>query len=220
MPQSIDSKPRSAFFAAALVLLLASFALAACGSSSSGSTSTSSGSTASTKASATTSTTTGGAPAARGSRFAAVRECLQKNGITLPKRTQGQRPSGGGFLAGGASQLPKGTTRAQYQAAIKKCGGFPGGGRFGGVASRVKNPAFKTALAKFAACLGENGVKVPAPNLSGKGPIFDTKGLNVSSAKFRAAETKCSGLLRSSFRPAPGAAGAGGAPGAAPPAGG
>ena len=38
-------------------------------------------------------------------RFAAVRECLQKNGITLPQRTPGQRrPPGaaGGFLGGGA----------------------------------------------------------------------------------------------------------------------
>jgi hypothetical protein len=207
MPQSI-SKPRSALVAA-LVLVLASFALTACGSSSS-----------STSVSATASTTKGGAQGGRASRFAAVRECLQKNGIALPTGTPGQPASGGGFLAGGAPRLAKGVTAAQYQAAIKKCGGFPRGGRFGGPTNRINNPAFKQALAKFAACLGENGVKVPTPNTSGKGPIFNTKGLNVNSAKFKAAQTKCSGLLRSTFQPAPGAAGPGGAAGGAPPAGG
>ena len=201
MPQSSSRKPKTAI-AAALVLILASLALAACGSSSTSSSS-------STNASATTSTAAGGSLKAGGARFTAIRGCLQKAGITLPKRTPGQQtPTGGGFLAGGAPQLPKGVTAAQYQAAIRKCGGFPrGGGRFGGPTSRINNPAFKQALAKFAKCLGENGVKVPAPNTSGKGPIFNTQGLDVNSAKFKAAQTKCSGVLRNTFRPSPGAAG-------------
>ncbi len=73
----------------------------------------------------------GSPPARAASRFKALRECLQKNGITLPKRTPGQRPPGG-FLGGaGGPQLPAGVTRAQYQAAVKKCGGaaFAGAGR-------------------------------------------------------------------------------------------
>ena len=68
----------------------------------------------------------------------------------------------------------------------------------------------------------ENGVNVPTPNISGNGPVFSTKGLDTSSAKFRAAEQKCSSLLRIA-RPgaqgAPPAAGQSG-PGAAPPEGG
>jgi hypothetical protein len=64
----------------------------------------------------------------------------------------------------------------------------------------------------------ENGVNVPAPNTSGKGPVFNIKGLNTASATFKTAETKCSSDLRGSFRPSPGAAGAapGGAGGAGP----
>jgi hypothetical protein len=214
MSQSSSSNPRTAL-AVALALVLASLVLAACGSSSTSS-------TASTNASATTATTTGSSVKARGARFTAIRECMQKAGITLPKRTQGQRPpAGGGFQAGGAPQLPKGVTAAQYQAAIKKCGGFPrGGGRFGGPISRINSPVFKQALARFAKCLGENGVKVPAPNTSGKGPIFNTQGLNVNSPKFKAAQTKCAGVLRNTFRAAPGAAGAGPAAGAPPTPGG
>jgi hypothetical protein len=150
-----------------------------------------------------------------------VRECLKKEGITLPQRTPGQkRPSGGagGFLGGGGAsgaagpQLPKGVTRAQYEAALKKC---RGGNSFGrGGAGRFDSPTFKAALAKFATCLRQNGVNVPVPNTSGKGPVFDTKGIATSSAQFRTAEAKCQSDLSGAVRRGPGAGGgAGGVPG-------
>jgi hypothetical protein len=201
--------------AAVVLAVLASVILAACGSSSNSS-------SASTTTSASTSTaTTGKAAGAAGSRFAALRECLQKNGITLPKRpTGGKRPpAGGGFLgggAGGAPKLPAGVTRAQYEAAIKKCGGSSRGSFAGAGAARFNTPAAKQALAKFAACLRTNGINVPEPNTSGKGPIFSSKGLSTSSPKFVAAESKCRGDLQGVFGTRPGA---GGAAGAAPPSG-
>ena len=210
MPQIISIRRRrrhTPAAAAVLLLVLASLVLAACGGSSGSTTSTA-------NASATTSTRAGAAGALAG-RFSALRECLQKNGITLPKRTPGQRPSpgSGGFLGGGGAALPKGVTQAQYEAAVKKCGGDVNGGAFfRGGAGRFDSPAVTQALAKFAACMRENGVNVPTPNTSGKGPIFNTKGLNTSSAAFKAAETKCSSDLRGAFRVRPGAAGAPGAP--------
>jgi hypothetical protein len=175
--------------AAVLVLLLACLGLAACGSSS--------GSSSSTTSASAPATTTTGAKGPNAGRFAAIRECLQKNGITLPQRTPGQRrqPGGaGGFLGGGGGaaggpSLPKGVTRAQYEAALKKCGGGNFAGRGGG--ARFKSPAFKAALAKFASCMRENGVNMPEPNTSGTGPVFSSKGLNTSSPKFQAAEVKC-----------------------------
>lgn len=141
-----------------------------------------------------------------------MRECLQKNGITLPARTPGSGPrAGGGFLgAAGGPQLPKGVTRAQYEAALKKCGG--GHSFVGGPGRRLDSPVFKAALAKYATCLRQNGINVPAPNTSGKGPIFDTKGINTSSSQFRTASTKCRATLVSAFRRPAGAPGAGGAP--------
>jgi hypothetical protein len=218
---SIRRKP-AASAAAVLVLLLACLGLAACGGSSSSSSS-------STAAAATSASTGTGAKGPNAGRFTAIRECLQKNGITLPKRTPGQkRPPGGagGFLGGGAggpgavggSQLPKGMTRAQYEAILKKCGGGAFAGRGG---ARFKSPAFKAALAKFATCMRENGVNVPAPNTSGTGPVFDTKGIDTSSTQFKAAEAKCQSDLTGAFRRGPGTGGSpnasGAPPGAAPP---
>ena len=213
--------------AALVILLLACIGLVACGGSSSTTSSsanaaaigTSSTGTSSTGASSsgTSSTGTSAAPAGRrgGARFTAIRECLQKNGITLPTRPSGSRsPRGFSAGAGGGPTLPKGVTRAQYEAALKKCGGgrFGGGGHF----TRTGSPVFKTALAKFAACLRQNGVDVPAPNTSGNGPIFDTKGINTSSPQFRSAETKCRSTLTDAFRRPSGASGAPGASGPPP----
>lgn len=199
MPHIISIR-RRATAAGVLFLVLASLALAACGGSSTNSSS-------STNASASAGTTSTGSAGAgpRSGRFKALRECLQKDGITLPQRIPGQRPpsGAGGFLGGGAGpQLPKGVTRAQYEAVLKKCGGA---GRLFGGGRRLNSPSFTKALARFAACMRQNGVNVPGPNTSGNGPIFSTKGLNAISAKFRTAEARCRRNLPGAFRTGPGA---------------
>jgi hypothetical protein len=221
---------------AALLLLLAALGVSACGSSSSSkatnaaaTTSTQPGSTGSSGGAngatgggsgsgspapggaggsgATGSPAPGSGPAGRGGqRFAKVRECLQKQGITLPKVRPGGGPYGGprGLLRPGTGgpQLPKGMTRAQFEAAVKKCGGGSfGRARFFGGAARLNNPAYRQALSRFAACLRRNGVNVPPPNTSGNGPIFNTKGINTASAQFRTARMKCAGELRGALRP-------------------
>jgi hypothetical protein len=222
-----NTRSRKSAAAAVVILLLACIGLAACGGSSSKTSSSANAASVGTASTGTTSTgasSNGTSPSGSGTstpgvgrggaRFAALRECLEKNGITLPTRTPGSgRPAGGpgGFLGDGA-QLPKGVTRAQYEAALKKCGGHV----FGGAGARfANNPVFKAALAKYAECLRQNGVNVPAPNTSGKGPVFDTKGIDTSSPRFRAATTKCRSTLTGAFRrpggaggPAPGGGGA------------
>jgi len=185
--------------ATVLVLLLACLGLAACGGSSS--------STSTTTASAASATTP---PAPGAGRFAAIRECMAKNGVPLPQRTPGAPrcpPGVGGFLGGGAGagpRLPAGVTRAQYEAALKKCGG--GFFRRG---NRLRNPAVRAAYVAFAKCMRQNGVNVPEPNTSGSGPVFSTKGLDTTSPQFKAAYAKCQPVLRSTLRP-PGAGGGGG----------
>jgi hypothetical protein len=196
-----------------MALLLVSLGLAACGSSSSSSSSTT----------ATASASTGpGGKGPNAGRFAAVRECLQKNGVTLPAFKPGQHgqpQARSPFGGAGGRQLPKGVNKAKYEAALKKCGGGNFAGRGGGGA-RFKSPAFQAALAKFATCMRQNGVNVPAPNTSGSGPVFDTKGIDTSSAQFKAAEAKCQSDLSGAFKrgTGTGAPGTNGAPaGAAPP---
>jgi hypothetical protein len=188
---------------AVLVLVLAALLLAACG----GSSNTTSSSTA---AGASGSTTPGAGTGARGGRFAAVRACLQKQGITLPRRSPGS-PGAGGLLGSGSGQgptLPAGVSRAQFEAATKKCGG----GNFARRGRAPNSPARTSALTAFAGCMRANGVNLPAPNTSGKGPVFNTSGLNVSTAQLNAAQAKCSSALQGAF--AGGRAGGG-----APPAG-
>ena len=203
----------SAPLAALALILCCSVVLAACGGSSS-----------STSSSASSKSATSAGKGAGSARSAALRSCLAKQGITLPSapaagspQSSESAPPTGGQRPGGGFKLPNGESSAQLQAALKKCGGgnFPAGGaaRFGGANS-------SKTLAKFSACMRENGVDLPAPNTSGKGPVFNTKGLNTSSAAFKSAESKCRSDL--------GAAGAGGgppsgggeAPSGGPPAGG
>jgi hypothetical protein len=138
-----------------------------------------------------------------------MRECLQKNGVTLPRPTPNSgAPAGGTFFrsgggAAGGPRLPKGVTRTQFEAALKKCGG---GGRFlgGGPGFRRANsPALRQVFVKYAACLRQNGVNIPGPNTSGKGPIFSTKGIDTSSPRFQTATVKCRGMLSGAFRRRP-----------------
>ncbi len=77
---------------------------------------------------------------------------------------------------------------------MRKCGGgdFSRGGRFGSSAS-------KAALAKFAACMRENGINLPAPNTSGNGPVFNTKGIDTNGSAFRTAQSKCRSDLPGPF---------------------
>ncbi|HXB16851.1 MAG TPA: hypothetical protein VNV44_14035 [Solirubrobacteraceae bacterium] len=157
--------------------LLAVALLAACGSSSKPSAGTTAA-TASTKASSTSSS----APARAGSGFAAVRVCLEKQGVKLPQQS------------GAGVHLPAGVSRSQFEAALKKCGA--GQVHLFGTGAKGYSAAFKKALENFAACMRQNGANIPPPNTSGKGPIFDTSGLDVNSPRFRAARQKCASQLR------------------------
>jgi hypothetical protein len=184
-------------------------ALAACGSSGSGSSS----------AAGTSSTATNKAGAQGSNRFTALRSCLAKQGITLPAPPSGAtRPQGGpgaGAAGGGPRGLqpPAGITTAQFEAALKKCGGGrpPQGGT-----GALNSASARAGLVKYAACLRQNGINVPEPNTTGKGAVFSTKGIDTSSSKFKAAQSKCQSDLKGAFS---GRAGPGTPPGGSPPSG-
>ncbi len=135
---------------------------------------------------------------ARGARTSTLRECLAKNGITLGPRTRGRGRARGLLGRGGALQLPKGTSRAKYEAALKSCGGRVIGRRLG---RSPLSPKAKLALDSFAACMRRHGVNLPTPDTSGKRPIFNTSHLNVAGSRFKAAESRCAPSLRGAFGP-------------------
>ncbi|HEY1450368.1 MAG TPA: hypothetical protein VGF47_05395, partial [Solirubrobacteraceae bacterium] len=205
MPQNKRNR-RNRAAVAALLILLAGTTLAACGGSS--------------KSQSKTTSASSTRQGQFGARAAALRTCLQKYGVTLPKRKPGERGRGRGanpFGAGGANgpggsgggpqQLPNGVSRAKLQAAFQKCGG-----RFAGGPRGFASAAGRQRFAKFAACMRANGVNLPAPNTSGKGPIFNTKGIDTSDSKFKAADGKCAHELAPAGAPGAGS-GAGSAPG-------
>jgi hypothetical protein len=168
--------------------IVVSLALAACGGSSS------------TTAKKTTSVPIGVPNAAQINKGASnFRACLEAHGVKLPAGGAGVL----GGLIGPGAKLPPGVTRQQAQSALRTCGaGALPRGRFTPGASgklNLTSPGAKLAFERFATCLHEKGVNVGAPNLSGKGAIFGTKGLNLKDPKFRAAARECAATLRTAL---------------------
>jgi hypothetical protein len=224
MPVLTRSRPARALFALALAVL-AALALGACGGSSKGSsasasaskspatmTTTTTGSGSGYKSPGTTATTPGSGKGAPGNgtgsggsakagtgksrggiaaspRAKALRACLVKAGVLTSQATPG------------SSHLRKGITPTQLRTAIAKCGGLgslihppkiPLGSGRGSSRSRG---LFTQALVNYVHCMQKQGIKLPAPNTSGKGPIFSNKSLETKTPAFRAAAAKCRKLL-------------------------
>jgi hypothetical protein len=185
---------RAAAGVALLALALASLGLSACGQSSpSSSASAAAGKSTQSGGSATKQgTASGAAPSVPGAvPYKALRECLSRNGVSLPRRRRGQRAPGGGIFRGNGSRLPNGVSRAKFEAALKKCGAGARVARRG----RLLTPAYRRAVASFAACMREHGVYLPAPNTSGRGPIFSTPPAARTGPAFHSALRACRGLL-------------------------
>jgi hypothetical protein len=154
----------------------ASIALAACGGSSSSTSTTgahaasTSPATATTSATATTPAT--GTPSESAQGLARYNECLIKHGVTLNSQ--------------GAPVLGDSASRATYRAALRACGGANLR-----VSKRLRTVPRTQSLKRFVACMRAHGQNLPEPNTSGKGPIFDTKGLDTHSSAFTTAARTC-----------------------------
>ena len=182
----------------ALVLL----AVSACGGSATTDASTSAA------AAAPSATASAGAAGGPGADFCAYRDCMSKNGVTLPdfgqRRDQsGSAPAGApsgvpsGGPAGGAGgfPLPAGVDQATFDKAQAACASLRP--QFG---NRGFGQVDATALAAFKSCLTDHQVAVPAGN-------DFMRRLDRTDAKVSAALKTCAPLL-----PQPGAAGASATP--------
>jgi len=167
---------------AVLAVIVAGGLIAACGSASTTSTSSA--------AASASATSTGAATSGYGSaRRAALEACLKSHGVTLPAPGSFRSRTG---TTGTSTTAPPGGgaffRNPKMQAALKACGANfgLGGRRFFG---RVSH----TAVENYAACLRQHGVKVPAPNFSGKQPTFPASVRD--NPKFPAANAACDHLL-------------------------
>jgi hypothetical protein len=180
-------------------------AIAACGSASS-STSTSSTTT-------TASAAAGGAGGANPARRAALTACLKQHGVTLPARPPGGGAPGGGTGTGTTgSGTGTGTTGTTGTGTTPRRGFFGGGGGFannpklraafqacgarfgvGGAGGGFRGRLSRTNITKYVTCVRQHGYTLPAPNFSGKGPVFPNNIRN--NAKFQAASRACQSLL-------------------------
>jgi hypothetical protein len=168
-------------------------AIAACGSS------TTSTTTAGAAAASTGAATSGGPAGLDRSKLVS---CLKAHGVTLPARPAGaHHPAGGSggrqgfFFGGGGGAGSRFANNPKLRAAFAACGGGRGfrGHRF---------TLDHAAVAKFVACVKQHGYNLPAPNFSGRGPIFPA-GIEHNS-KFQAAARACQADLRPAGAPAPG----------------
>jgi hypothetical protein len=167
----MGTTPARSGLAAVLLVALTVLALPGCGGSSK-----SAGATAA-----------GRLPQAIAARFEVVRACLQKNGVTLPRRKPGER---------GKAPLPKGVTAAQLQKVLAKCSGG-GGAHLWDVASEpAAAGSSDQRFARFAECMRKHGIKLPSPNRSGKGPVFGSKGIETNSRASTAAQLQCVHAVR------------------------
>jgi hypothetical protein len=182
---------RTRFGAGVIACAVACCLLAACGSASSSSSST-----------AVANAASGGAAGAAGINRTKFVACLKQHGVTLPARPPGAQrpPSGSGAPgSGGPGSRPPGGFRFGFggrfrsspklEAAFKACGGAFGGRFRGGFGGRPR----RQLINQFVTCVRQHGYNLPAPNLSGSGPVFPPK--IQSDPKFRAASRACAKLL-------------------------
>jgi hypothetical protein len=187
--------------AALLAALALAVVVAGCGSSGGGSSSESSTTTAGSSggSSQESGSTQEGATGRPGGFELSdeARTCLKEQGFEPPEPGQGGPegggpPEGGGLPEGGPPTGAGSEKFMKMREALEECGvemtGKPGG-------PRTNSAAFKKQVKEYAACMRENGVAMPEPNLSGEGPVFDESEVNPESSEFKKASEQCQSLL-------------------------
>jgi hypothetical protein len=137
---------------------------------------------------------------------ASDRECLRKHGLNFQLAGPGGAPPAGGTGTtaappAGAVVGPQGSSGPRQlpdnvRKAFQACGVNPPSFSSGGPPPNVNSSAYRDSVNRYVACVKQNGYDLPAPNLSGKGPIFDESKVNRDDPKFQAASRRCQQLLQ------------------------
>jgi hypothetical protein len=122
--------------------------------------------------------------------IARLDNCLKKYGVRHPEHVE--KPSEEeltlSLLIGlRGMSVPIGVTREQFQAALDECGA----GNLAVAPAPVTNPILQERVVTLRACMERNGYQLPPPNFPGPGPVIDTSGINIMSARWRATAKGC-----------------------------
>lgn len=121
-----------------------------------------------------------------------TRSCLKAKGVELPEPGQGSPPAGvppEGMPPEGGPPQGFGKGGAKTKKAFEECGVELPQGRPEG--PPMNSGAFRKSIKEYVACMGENDVELPEPNLSGEGPVFKESEVDREDPKFKAANEKC-----------------------------
>jgi hypothetical protein len=171
-----------------VLAVLATVLLAGCGSS---------GGSESSSEETTASSEQAGGPGGFTAISDETRSCLKEKGVELPEPGQGVPPAGGppeGTPPEGGPPQGFGKGGAKTKTAFEECGvelpqGKPDG-------PPMNSGALRRSIKEYVACMGENGVELPEPNLSGEGPVFKESEVDRENPKFKTANEKCQSRLR------------------------
>lgn len=123
--------------------------------------------------------------------FGRLDACLKSHGIAHPERSaraadvERTIPA---LLGTAGIPVPDGSTKAQYEVALRACG--VENVQVGRVP--ITSSILKQRIVSVRLCLSNNGFRLPAPNFAGPGPVLDTTGVDIGSARWVATAMGCS----------------------------
>lgn len=123
--------------------------------------------------------------------FTHLNMCLKAHGVVNPEasaRAVDAERTIPALLGTGGIPVPSGVTKPQYEAALRRCGMT--NVRVGRTV--ITNPLVRRKILSVRTCLTNNGFTLPAANFPGPGPVLDTSGINVGSARWVATAMGCS----------------------------
>jgi hypothetical protein len=121
----------------------------------------------------------------------ALDKCLEKHGIAHPEESA---PASSVektipiLLGIRGIHVPREATQTEFEGALKTCGAAD----VRVAPAPITNPLLQQRVERLAQCLAANGFRLPPPDFPGPGPVLDTQGVDIASARWIATARACS----------------------------
>ncbi len=122
--------------------------------------------------------------------FEHLNACLKSQGIADPEssaKAADVERTVPALLGTAGVPVPNGVTKVRYEAALKRCGMNV---RVGRVA--ITSPLLEQRIKSLRSCLVNNGFTLPPLDFPGPGPVLETAGVDLGSARWVATAMGCS----------------------------